>query len=284
MVLLCWSSPTSCGLVKFKLLWFPGGLANSLVKVCILLSFSCPLLQPLPFSPWWHMQSFSTWTMVVWVRYGLFPHSSKIHTFFAFEYSIFLCRLTMGQIKGGYKHNIWDLFSSSTFAVSSRVRSSQPWCLSPVDGTAAKLSGYTATNFTCQLQLPKKKVQMYLFHPGSEGFFSRSVQRPDAVCVTQRENINNQYAHRPVADGSKSSKHTAAIPLLKSIPIQITLLLPWKHNDHGFGDKQPKTEHFCCLSRFVLQLLRLQAIKSSAYILYYYVCLPLTYQKANNIN
>lgn len=113
---------------------------------------------------------------------------------------------------------------------SSLLRSSRLWCLSPVDGTAAKLSGSTATNFTCQLQLPKKKVQMYLFHPGSEGFFSRCVRRPDAVCVTQRENINNQYAHRPVADASKSSKHTAAIPLLESVPIQITLLLPWKHN------------------------------------------------------
>lgn len=101
----------------------------------------------------------------------------------------------------------------------------QPWRLPPVDGTAAKLSGCTATNFTCQLWLPKKKVQMYLFHPGFEGFFSHCFQRPDAVCVTQRENINNQYAHRPVDDGSKSSKHTAAIFLLKSVLIQITLLL-----------------------------------------------------------
>lgn len=173
------------------------------------------------------------------------------------------------------------LFPSTSYLP---VCSSGPWRLSPVDGTAAKLSWYTATYFTCQLQLPKKKVQMYLFHPSSEGFFSRCVRGPDAVYVTHRENINNEQAHRPVADSSKSSKNTAAIPLLKSVPIQITLFLPWKHKWSWFGDKQPKTAHFCCLPLFVLQLLRLRAIKSSAYTLNYYVCLPLTYQKANNIN
>lgn len=45
-----------------------------------------------------------------------------------------------------------------------------------------------------------------------------------------------------------------------------------------------KLEDFRCLFLFVLQLLRLRAIKSSAYIPYYYVCLPLPYLKANNIN
>lgn len=104
------------------------------------------------------------------------------------------------------------------------------WRLSPVDGTAAKLSWCKATNFTCQLQLPKKKEQMYLFHSGSEGFFCSCVQRPDAVYVTQRENINNRQARKRAADSSKSSKNTVAIPRLKSVlfKLQIAVLLPPK--------------------------------------------------------
>lgn len=55
---------------------------------------------------------------------------------------------------------------------------------SPVDGTAAKWSRCAATNFTCQLQLPKEKVQMYLFHPGSQGFFSPAlVLRGQMQCM-----------------------------------------------------------------------------------------------------
>lgn len=62
------------------------------------------------------------------------------------------------------------------------------WCWSPVDGTAAKSSRYAATNFTCQLQLPKEKVQMYLFHPGSEGFFQLLCSGARcSVCDTRRE-------------------------------------------------------------------------------------------------
>lgn len=53
----------------------------------------------------------------------------------------------------------------------------------------SQVSGYTASNFTCQLWLPKKKVQMYLFHPSSEGFFCCCVQG-QMQCVWHRERIS----------------------------------------------------------------------------------------------
>lgn len=80
------------------------------------------------------------------------------------------------------------------------------------------------SNFLPAARGGRKKVQMYLFQPVFQGFFC--VRRPDSVCVTQRENINNQHAHRPAADASKSSEYAAAIPLfLKPVLIQITHLL-----------------------------------------------------------
>jgi len=115
--------------------------------------------------------------------------------------------------------------------------------------------------------------------------FSAVVLRGQMQCVTHRENINNQYAHRPVADNSKSFKHRVAIFLFfKVCPYSNYTLVALKTNDHGFGNKQLETWYFGCFSLIVLQLLMLRAIKSAVYILYYYVCLPPTYQKANNIN
>lgn len=63
-------------------------------------------------------------------------------------------------------------------------------CWSPLDGTAAKSSRFAATNYTCQLQLPKEKVQMYLFHPGSEGFFSAPVLRGQMQGMWHTERIS----------------------------------------------------------------------------------------------
>lgn len=84
---------------------------------------------------------------------------------------------------------------------------------------------YLATTFTCQLLLLQKKVQMYLFHSDSEGFFHSSFFSGQLQRVTYRENINNQYVRRPLL-AVQCKSHSEDFLFLKTVPIQITLSLP----------------------------------------------------------
>lgn len=81
----------SCGLVKFKLLWFPGGRASSLVKVYILLSFPYLHRNPRPFQSLMAYALFQHMNRSCVGEIWSCPHNSKI-TFllwkmlFAFEW------------------------------------------------------------------------------------------------------------------------------------------------------------------------------------------------------
>lgn len=170
--------------------------------------------------------------------------------FFCFEWYI-LCRLTTGGEKTDTEMTLLNLKPARLKYEShvcfhqppglTSVIVSAPASLSPVDGTAAKLSNLSLSPACCQ----REKCQMYLFHPGSEGFFSPCVQRPDAVYVTQRRNINNQYVHRPVADSSESSEHTQRrFPIYSLSLFKLHPCCPENTNDRGFGDKQPENGAF----------------------------------------
>lgn len=113
--------PMSCGLVKFKLLWFPGGLASSLVRVYILLSFSCLPHTPPPFSPWWYMH-YSVYEpqLPQWVRYGLayttHVFALQIHAFCFWVSGTFYAGWPTGE-KKTYRYDI----------VKSEICSAQVW-------------------------------------------------------------------------------------------------------------------------------------------------------------
>lgn len=77
------------------------------------------------------------------------------------------------------------------------------------------------SNSTC---LPQKESAKCIYFTLAPRAISAAF-RGQMQCMTPRQNINKQYAHRPVADSSKSSKHTAMMPLLKLALIQITFLL-----------------------------------------------------------
>lgn len=115
--------------------------------------------------------------------------------------------------------------------------------------------------------------------------FSAVVFRGQMQCMWHRERISitdKLEGEWPIVPSSLRTQRRFLFQRLSLFILQSCC--PENTDDRSFGHKQPKTGHFCCLSLFVFQLLRLPAFKSSAYTLYYYVCLPLTYQKANNIN
>lgn len=196
-----------------------------------------------------------------------------------------------------YNIKIWNLFSLSMnpFALSTVVSIylllperglSQPCSLPPVDGTAAKLSGSTAHQFQLPATAAKEKsVNVFVSLPLALRAFSAVAFRGQMQCVWHRERIsitNMLKGQWPAVPSPLSAQWR--FPFLSLSLFKLHSCCPENTNDHGFGDKQPKTEDFRCLSLFVLKLLRLRAIKSRAYILYYYVCLPLTYQKVRSIN
>lgn len=91
--------PMFCGLVKFKLIWFPGGLACSLVKVYILLSFSCLPRNLLPF-----------WSLMA---YALFQHMN--HRCVSEKWS---CSHNFKIFLGKYNFCVW--MSGTSYAYHER--------------------------------------------------------------------------------------------------------------------------------------------------------------------